>query len=115
MTHEILLHGLQVRGARITEQGFAIEIDAKDGIDLIQQLTQFRNYLDEIIAEQNNEVEKAIERAREVLSKQGIDLDALISTTQQQTEPQDGITINVNNMKRKLSNFLLDLSTRLAG
>lgn len=110
MTHEILLHGLQVRGARITENGFAIEIEAKDGIDLVQQLEQFKNYLDQIIAEQNNEVENAIEQAREVLAKQGIDLDALISTAQQQTEPQDSITI----MKRKLSNFLFDLSTRLA-
>lgn len=114
MTHELLLHALRVRGARITEQGFVIEIEAKDGIDLVQQLEEFKNYLDQIIAEQNNEVEKAIERAREVLAKQGIDLDALISTPQQQAA-QDDITINVNNMKRKLSNFLLDLSTRLAG
>src|SRR5690606_9944954 len=102
MTHELLLHALRVRGARITDAGFVIEIEAKDGIDLAQQLEQFKNYLDQIIAEQNNEVENAIEQAREVLAKQGIDLDALINTAQQQATPQDSITI----MKRKLSNFL---------
>lgn len=74
VTQDVVLTGLQIKGAKMTAQGMTVEIEGQDTADIIRQLLTFRDNITELIAQISGNQPKTVDTPKTVDNKEIVEI-----------------------------------------
>lgn len=100
VTQDVVLTGLQIKGAKMTAQGMTVELEGQDTADIIRQLLTFRDNITELINQITQisgnqpktvtvDTKEIVEVVKSVLKERGITVEDIEAGTENIREIAD--------------------------